>query len=58
MYVLEGGIKQLEFVLYFHVALLFIAFYIVCVCVCVCVCVDQNLINFPSAHSFTGFGWG
>ena len=35
MYVLEGGIKQLEFVLYFHVALLFIAFYIVCVCVCV-----------------------
>ena len=56
MYVLEGGIKKLEFVLYFHVALLFIAFYIVCVCVCVCV--DQNLINFPSAHSFTGFGWG
>ena len=52
MHVPEGRIKQLEFVLYFHVDLLFIAFYIVCVCV------DQNLINFPSAHSFTGFGWG
>ena len=46
MYILEGRIKQLEFVLYFHVDLLFIAFDIVCVCV------DQNLINFASAHSF------
>ena len=52
MYILEGRIKQLEFVLYFHVDLLFIAFDIVCVCV------DQNLINFASAHSFTGFVWG
>ena len=33
MYVLEGRIKQLEFVLYFHVDLLFIAFYIVWVCI-------------------------
>ena len=29
MYVLEGRMKQLEFVLYFHVDLLFVAFYIV-----------------------------